>query len=160
MSFILFCIQSITNISCLFCNLLWANDVNWQACNTDNLFNNKLNIIPLIILKDSTNISAICNFDSFINSVDCDADQMFLITWNETNFIRCCTRGSTIIGTNIERVGVKLFLSNVSLEQDGSINLMRDIDLFMDVVLSLYALLCQFFKQLIVCQDEHFFLNQ
>ena len=101
------------------------------------LFNNKFNILLLIILKNSTNWSAACNFESFRNTVDFDAGQMFISTWNEINFIRCCTRWGNRIGTNPERVAVKLFY----LEQDISVNLIRYIDLFLDVILPLDELL-------------------
>ena len=47
------------------------------------------------------------NFESFSNAVDCYAGQMFISTWNDINFIRCCTRRGTIISTNIEKVCVK-----------------------------------------------------
>ena len=137
MSIIIFCTQSITNVSCLFCNLLWENEKNCQAWNMDNLFNNKFNILVLIILKNPTIWSAACNFDSFRNAVDFDAGKMFISNWNGINLIRCFTILGTRIGTNIERVGVKLVFSNIFLEQDSSINLIRGIDWFLDAVLSL-----------------------
>ena len=75
----------------------------------ENLFNNKFNILPLIILKNPTNWSAACNFESFRNAVDCCAGKFFISTWNEINFIRCCTIWGTRIVTNLKRFGVKLF---------------------------------------------------
>ena len=51
MSFILIYVQSINNVSSLFCNLLQENDPNWQAWNMENLFNNKFNILLLVIIK-------------------------------------------------------------------------------------------------------------
>ena len=41
MSSVLFCVKSITNVSLLFFNLLWANNPNWWAWNMEKLFNNK-----------------------------------------------------------------------------------------------------------------------
>ena len=112
----------------------------------DNLFNNIFNILLLIILKKTTYWSAAYNFESFINSFDCYVVQMFLSTWNEINFIRCCTRLGTRIGTNIERVGVKFVFSNVSLEQDSRVNLIRGLSWFLDVVSSLDKLLHWYFQ--------------
>ena len=43
--------QAITNVSCLFCNLLWSNDPNWSAWNMENLLNYNFNILLLIIFK-------------------------------------------------------------------------------------------------------------
>ena len=105
-----------------FATCCGQNDSNWKAWDMENLFNNKFNILLLIILKNTTNWYAARDFDSFSNAIDCDSGQMFISTWNKISFIKCCAIQGTIIGTNIEKVGVKLFLSNVSLEQDSNVS--------------------------------------
>ena len=45
-------------------------------------------------------------------------------------------------------------ISNVSLDQYSSVNLIKGIDWFLGVVLSLDESLFRFFKKLIVCWDE------
>ena len=68
-------------------------------------------IISIFILKNLTNWSAAWNFYSFSNSFYCYVGQIFISTWCEINFIKCCTRWGTGIGTNLKRVGVKLCFS-------------------------------------------------
>ena len=100
---IAFCISSTNFGEAVVC--YWLARMGWW----DNSFNNKFNILLLTILKNQTNWSAACNFESLTNAVYCYSGQIFISTWYEINFIRCCTRWGTRIGTNIERVGVKMF---------------------------------------------------
>ena len=127
MSFILFCMPAITNASCLFCNLLWANNPNWQAWNMENLFNNNLKILPRIILKDPTNRSTTFDFESIINAVECDAVQMFIITW-EKKYHQVMHEMKHQNLHRSRKSRCQFVFSYVSLVQDSSVNVIRYID--------------------------------
>ena len=122
---VIFCceFESITNMICLFCNLLGGNDPNWQAWKMENLSNDKFNILPLIILKYPTKRSATCKFDLFRDAIlwFCSNFHLVLHMMKHQNRQKSWKSWCQ-----------KVFFFNVYLKQDSSIDLFVNVNYSLD----------------------------